>query len=87
MKACGDSMNPILKDGDIYEVKQTEEPNEGDIILFYEKNLKKYVCHRVIRVIQMKNGERYYKTKGDNNLEADPFSVKTESIIGIIIHS
>lgn len=77
------SMEPSINVGDMVIVKQTEEKDIqiGDIITYVVKNGKESVTHRVIEIIE-KDGEKFYRTKGDNNNVADPDVVIYENILG-----
>lgn len=80
------SMQPNIN---VYDVVLSikEEPNKlakGDIITFYssDENLDGItVTHRIIQVNKTNNGYQF-KTKGDNNVEADASMVLEKDIIG-----
>lgn len=78
------SMEPTFMTGSIIAVKPVENPKslkKDDVITFMESD-DKLVTHRIIEVV--KNGEStMYKTKGDNNEEADMDPVLADNIIGI----
>ena len=82
--AKGSSMVPTLKDGQVYNMKlvHDEDINVGDIIVYCVGDL--VVCHRVIKVIRTKNNMSFLKTKGDNCVEADPYGITFDMVIGII---
>lgn len=77
------SMEPSINIGDMVIVKQTEQNNIqiGDVITYTVNNGKESVTHRVIEIIE-KNGEKFYRTKGDNNNVADPDIVSYENVLG-----
>ena len=67
----GNSMYPILKEGDVGMVQQCD-PSKlcvGDIVVFKLKDT--YIAHRLIRI--QKNGAlTYFTARGDKNLFNDP---------------
>lgn len=79
-KACGSSMRPFVKDGDIVEIepiKEFESINKGDILLFSRGNA---VClHRAIRL----NGSNF-TIKGDSSRYIDG-KIDKEDIIGKLL--
>lgn len=84
----GCSMYPTFYIGEkiIFERKFDEnELHEGKIILFYNKNYKEYVIHRIVKEINLISGGIYYVTKGDNNLINDHYLVRIEDIRGILL--
>lgn len=76
----GDSMLPILKDGDVVQIEKADEYNIGDIVAYYDlfDSSLRIIVHRVIFV-----RKTYIMTKGDNNNFIDPLKVPIESIIGV----
>ena len=76
--AKGNSMYPALIDGNKYIVDESNISNiqSGDIIVYYAN--EKVICHRVIHIIKAKNSDVFYKTKGDNCPNPDPFAVRLE---------
>ncbi|KAF0822215.1 signal peptidase I [Cytobacillus firmus] len=77
------SMEPTFKTGSIIVVKPVEDPSalkKEDIITFMEEE-GQLVTHRITDVI--KSGENtLYKTKGDNNEEADSTLVMAQNVVG-----
>ena len=80
IKVLGDSMMPILHDGDYVNVKNSASYNVGDIIVYENE---KMVVHRVIDV-QEKDNQKFFITKGDNNFIIDPL-VCEDLIVGKVI--
>lgn len=77
------SMEPEFKIGDIVFVKNNkEELKKGDVISYREG--QSIVTHRIIEE-NIINGEKVYKTKGDNNNTEDIYNVKLNSIEGKVI--
>lgn len=75
----GDSMNPVLRNGQIvYIAPINQELREGDIILFYRKNI--LVLHRII-----KKYSKRYLLKGDNENEID--MITSDKIIGLYVNN
>ena len=80
------SMEPKYNIGDLIIIKQT--PNDkikvGDVINYISGNGKDTITHRVIQITEV-DGQKYYKTKGDNNNSEDPELIKQSQVRGIII--
>ena len=76
------SMEPYLKVGDLIVVKDIDidKISKGDIISFWEGET--LVTHRVEEVLK-ENGEKSFKTKGDNNNKIDESLVTISNIEGI----
>ena len=77
------SMFPLYKRGDVIIFKKVKDLNkipEGTILIYSMG--KKNIAHRIVDIVKIK-GETAYKTKGDNNKEADTDLVKPEQILGI----
>ncbi len=76
------SMEPTFMTGSIIAVKPVEDPTslkKDDVITFMEEK-DKAVTHRIIEVIQ--NGQQtMYKTKGDNNEDADLNLVLSQNVV------
>jgi ATP-binding cassette, subfamily B, bacterial len=78
-KMTGNSMYPVLKDGDVGMVQKCNPENLriGDIVVF--KLGEKFVAHRLIN-IQQNGALTFYSARGDKNLFNDPpFTVETLS--------
>ncbi len=75
------SMEPEIEVGDIIFFKDYnyEELEVDDIIIFYNPEEEKNICHRVKEIT-----EEGIITKGDNNMFEDSFIVKEEDLIGKI---
>jgi hypothetical protein len=78
----GPSMNPILREGDLLEVKGygCEPIRIGDVILFKKESVSGIVVHRVIGLSN--NG---LVTRGDNNIEEDLGLLDSRDVIGRVI--
>ncbi|NLB88407.1 MAG: signal peptidase I [Syntrophomonadaceae bacterium] len=79
------SMYPSIKIGDMIIVKKckADQINKGDIIQFEIEN-KIRIVHRVID-IKEENGQRYFITKGDNNISPDSDPVLAHQIKGNVV--
>lgn len=77
----GDSMLPIIKDGEVVTVVRSNQHNIGDVIAYYTIIEAKVniIVHRVIFV-----RKKYVLAKGDNNDFIDPLRVSIKQIIGKI---
>jgi signal peptidase len=76
------SMTGTIDRGDavIYRQYHNNSISEGDIIIFYNKDVK--TVHRVIKIENV-NGEYRYFTKGDANQRMDDGYRTKDSIMGI----
>lgn len=76
------SMEPDLQVGDMVVSRQAGEKQieTGDIITFEDEN-GAVITHRVADIM-IKDGKRYYQTKGDNNNGKDIGLVPIENIKG-----
>jgi signal peptidase I len=77
------SMEPTFKTGSIIAIEPSNNPtefNKGDIITF-KKDESTIVTHRVIEVIKNDSGDILYKTKGDNNEDADVEPVLSQNVL------
>ena len=89
----GNSMYPNLHYGDLVLFAAPTGPiSNGTIIVFVQQRsgipafdsvLQQVVIHRVIGIGLEPNGVTDYKTKGDNNLEADPFVTDAPNVLGV----
>jgi len=82
-KMNGNSMHPVLKDGDVGMVQQCdpEKLRIGDIVVF--KLRDSFVAHRLIK-IQKKGTQTIFTARGDKNLFNDP-PFTAEALAGQII--
>ena len=74
------SMQPTLYRGDIAIIKNQTNYTTNDIIVFTYEN-KTYIH----RIISTKNNT--YRTKGDNSLNIDRWTIKNKNIQGIVTHT
>ena len=73
------SMKPILNEGDIVIVKETDDIKENDIVSFKIQN--SVVTHRVTEV-KKEADQTYYITKGDANSGTDTELLSIKDIEG-----
>jgi len=80
----GPSMNPVLREPDLLEVKPYDgrQINRGDVIYFLSPINKRGVVHRVIRI-----SPEGIETRGDNNGQADPYLLKPGEVIGQVVRA
>jgi hypothetical protein len=80
-EACGESMHPAIRDGDIVTVvpRGGRPPRTGDVVAFVHPETGGVRVHRVVGV---EDGR--YVLKGDNALGADP-AVGREGILGFVV--
>jgi len=69
----GNSMYPLLRDGDLVIVVPSKSIDLGDIII-YRNDREEFVIHRVIAILHCGNNPLYI-TKGDNNYFIDSLSI------------
>ena len=89
----GNSMYPNLQNGDLVFFAAPSGPiKNGTIIVFVQQRsgvpafdsiLQQVIIHRVIGTGLEPNGVTYYETKGDNNLEPDPFVTDAPNVLGV----
>lgn len=85
MVATG-SMKPEYSVGDVIIIKETpkEKIKAGDVINYISENEADTITHRVIEV-EEKQGQTYYKTKGDNNNSEDPEPINYNQVKGVLV--
>jgi signal peptidase len=80
------SMQPTIEAGDVVVVAETppEKIEAGDVLAFDRiEGDDKRTTHRVVEVVE-RDGERYFRTKGDANEEPDAHLVPADAVIGTI---
>ncbi|WP_332527272.1 signal peptidase I [Niameybacter sp.] len=83
------SMIPMIDPGDVIlvdkitTVEEIDQLAVGDVIQFKREDI--LISHRVIDIVE-EEGQRRYRTKGDNNSSEDSELVKMEDVKGTIIH-
>lgn len=81
------SMEPHLKVGGVIVTQpvDTAKINVGEIITFRSPLNGKLTSHRVVDIV---DGEsRGFRTKGDANEDADPFTITAEQLVGrVFLH-
>lgn len=81
------SMEPKILVYDVivnFHVKNEKDLKKGDIITFYSDAIDTggyTVTHRIYDIYE-KDGQRYYITKGDNNLNVDDGFITFDNIVG-----
>src|SRR3990170_6000202 len=88
MTVSSQSMQPTLNQGDLIVLRgeQAENIDLGDIVAFnvpspYDKLAPSPTVHRVVEK-WTENEETYFKTRGDNNNDADTWEVPEENVVG-----
>lgn len=75
------SMYPTFEKGDLVLMQKIKtEPNVGDIVMYRSKETPMPITHRVIEI-----SGNTYKTKGDNNANADRWGVNKGDVMGIAV--
>jgi signal peptidase len=82
-----DSMKDTINEGDLIFSKLTDgktELKENDIVTFYQniQGEQRLNTHRIIEITEY-NGEKVYKTKGDNNIDPDEELKTADQIVAI----
>lgn len=81
-----DSMKPEIESGDLIVCKtaDVEDIKVNDVISFFDPagNGNSVVTHRVIEIVE-KDGEIYFRTRGDNNNTEDKELVPAENLVGV----
>jgi signal peptidase len=81
-----DSMYPEIESGDLIidSTIQAAEVKVGDVISFFdpEGNGTSIVTHRVVEITE-ENGQRMFRTRGDNNNTDDKSLVPGDKLVGI----
>lgn len=80
------SMSPTIHAGDVVFVTGTppDAVDEGDILAFDRvPGDDKRTVHRVVEVVE-RDGERFFRTKGDANENPDPQLVPADAVIGTV---
>ena len=80
------SMEPEYNVGDMIIIRETpaEEIKIGDIINYISENGIDTITHRVVDIVK-KDGQTYYKTKGDNNNGEDTELVSYSQVKGTLV--
>jgi signal peptidase len=79
------SMKDYIEKGDVVLVDQTNDPKVykvGDILAFHYD--KKIIVHRIV-LKENREGEFYYKTKGDNNEKEDAVFISKSMVKGKVL--
>ena len=79
------SMKDYLEKGDVILIEQTKNHDKfkvGDVMAFYYDG--KVIVHRIV-LKETRNGEIYYKTKGDNNEKEDSTFISQKMIKGKVL--
>jgi len=82
MTYTGPSMNPTLKAGDGLNVMPygNRKVRIGDVVVFPNPQGSHHVVHRVVAV-----GSQGIRTRGDNNINIDPWVLQSEDIVGQVV--
>ena len=94
LNGIGGSMYPTMGERDKVQVKTNVDPASvqiGDIIVYGSIAAAAYVpypgamwiCHRVVEKCE-EGGTWYFRTKGDNNSETDPWKVPAYWLLGVV---
>jgi signal peptidase len=75
------SMYPTLYPGDLLLLSRRENLQVGDVVVYRNPYSSKNIIHRIIS-IKIDAGSKRYVTKGDHNMNPDPYNPREEDIIG-----
>jgi signal peptidase I len=84
------SMSPTIRVGDAVVVKpisskRTDSLDAGDVVTFRAANNPRFlITHRIVAVRSSAGGQRFYETKGDANVSADPSVLNPDRIVGVV---
>ncbi|MBI4244738.1 MAG: S24/S26 family peptidase [Planctomycetes bacterium] len=78
VKVIGESMYPVIKEGDILYIINTKNIDEGDIVVFQKGDMQ--IAHRVVKI----SGDSI-TTKPDSQLENDPYTVSYDELLGKVV--
>ena len=73
----GRSMEPVYHSGDLVIVHKADSYQTGDVIVYYNQSLERYVIHRIID-----QTDGVYTLKGDHNAWIDGEHPSNSSILG-----
>ena len=78
----GNSMFPILKNGDLVTIEKGNQYNLGDVVAYFMvvDDKLKIIVHRIV----LKRRD-YLLTKGDNNNFIDNIKVKNTMVLGVAL--
>jgi len=76
-----DSMKPAIKKGDLVFTKEVkfEEVEVDDVLTFTKDGSERWFSHRVVKI---KETEKSFRTKGDNNNAEDPGYTSFDNVVG-----
>ena len=74
----GDSMNPVIREGDLLVIEAVKVPLKVGDVPLYKRNSGQYVLHRIVGI---KNGK--YSMKGDNRTSVET-GIRDRHIIGVL---
>jgi len=82
------SMRPLIYEGDVIIIEKAKEDDiynlkEGDIIQFARDDI--LITHRILEVIEDKDGNLSFQTKGDNNSSEDTRLVLPNEVRGTLV--
>ena len=80
------SMEPQYNIGDLIITKEKakEEIKTGDIINYISNDKTNTVTHRIVDIVK-KDGQIFYRTKGDNNNSEDSELVNYNQVKGVLV--
>ena len=70
----GHSMEPAVKDGEVYFVANFSSPKINDIVVFENNGM--------VLVKRVKKAEKKYTLKGDNEGHSKEYQIRKEQIVG-----
>ena len=73
----GDSMEPVLHDGDLVVVRASSNYQVGDVVAYHSRQLDRVVLHRIVA----RDGD-HYVFKGDHNTWLDSDRPTQDELIG-----
>ena len=74
----GDSMNPVIREGNLLVIESVKEPLKVGDVPLYKRDSGQYVLHRIVKI---KNGK--YTMQGDNRMSGEK-GITDRHIIGVL---
>lgn len=80
---AGNSMFPVLNQGDHFIINTELDPQVNDIVMFKYGN--EFYAHRVMSAHYNEHTDGIYRTKGDNENVMDQALILRKNIVGVVI--
>ncbi len=86
-RAISPSMTPLILEGDEIRIRRVDPKSlkKGDIVCFYDPQIRYIVVHRINKIWNTSLGRRF-RTKGDYNGEPDSKPLPPNRILGKAVY-